>query len=112
MSSTRRCRACVPNLAWWLTTLSRRRSLSAAALCRGDMDDRWALRFDPADSVLRIHRSWSGFCIFEIGFELREDGLEVGPSWVNRDPEQFKGSDVAQDRLTAMSLIDRLLLGR
>ena len=66
-------------------------------------DDRWFIYVE--DDVVHIHRSWTGFSIFEIELAPSGDGHEVKEAWANRDPEQ--GMDPEFDAV-AGSLLDRL----
>lgn len=66
-----------------------------AALRRGNvpqaMEDKW-FWFMEGDSLF-AHRSWSGFCIYRIDFKPEGKHLVT----VNRDPEQYGGTDAAED---------------
>jgi hypothetical protein len=66
-------------------------------------DDRWFVYVE--GDVAHIHRSWTGFCIFEVELTPSGDGYEVAAAWANRDPEQ--ALDPAFDSV-AGSLLDRL----
>lgn len=57
-------------------------------------DDRWFVYVDD-DDVVHIHRSATGFAIFEIELAPVDDGYEVRAAWANRHPEQ--GMDPAFD---------------
>ena len=74
------------------------------------MEDKWFIYH--ADGWLFFHRSWTGFCIYEV--ELIEDGeyARLGVIRVSRDLEQYRKSDDAFDLGLLRFLIDRLLLGR
>ncbi len=50
------------------------------------MDDRWFFYLE--DDWLHIHRSWTGYCIFQVRLEKFEDGYSIAEAWVNDDPEQ------------------------
>ena len=50
------------------------------------MDDKWFFFLE--NDWLYIHRSWTGFCIFEVRLERFLDGYEIAEAWVNEDPEQ------------------------
>jgi len=50
------------------------------------MDDKWFFYLE--DDWLHIHRSWKGFCIFQVRLEKFEDGYSIAEAWVNDDPEQ------------------------
>ena len=65
-----------------------------------EMEDKWFWYME--GSTLFAHRSWTGYCIYEIGF--REDDDPVVK--VNRDPEQYKCTDIEKDRITLNQLLD------
>ena len=50
------------------------------------MDDKWFIYLE--DNWLYFHRSWTGFCIFQVRLEKFEDGYQIAEAWVNDDPEQ------------------------
>ena len=50
------------------------------------MDDKWFFYLEK--DWLYIHRSWTGFCIFQVRLERFEDGYQIAEAWVNDDPEQ------------------------
>ena len=54
---------------------------------------------------MHIHRSWTGFCIFEVELAPSGEGYEVKAAWANRDPEQ--GLDPEFDYV-AGNLLDEL----
>ncbi|MEX0899784.1 MAG: hypothetical protein WD081_03740 [Gammaproteobacteria bacterium] len=56
------------------------------------MDDRWVVFL--GDSWLSLWRSWTGHCIFRLPARATEDGVIVGPLFVNTDQEQYGPSDV------------------
>lgn len=56
------------------------------------MEDKWFWYYE--DDKLYIHRSWTGFCIFVVSFTPGSDELHA---LVNRDPEQYRSTDVNQD---------------
>ena len=75
-----------------------------------DMDDKWFVYFH--DGWLHFHRSWTGFHIYALRLDGSPGGVRVTDSWVNRDPDQYSGTDTAYDRQLLRFLIDRLLLGK
>jgi hypothetical protein len=50
------------------------------------MEDKWFIFLE--DNWLYFHRSWSGFCIFQVRLERFEDGYQIAEAWVNSDPDQ------------------------
>ena len=43
------------------------------------------------DPWLHLHRSWTGFCIYQVRLEPRDAGVEATDVIVNRDPSQHTG---------------------
>ena len=84
-----------------------------AALQRGVtprvMEDKWTLFIE--HGVLRLVRSWTGFCIFEVDLASTKDGGAVAlRARANRDESQYGGDD-AYDPALLSFLIDNLVLG-
>jgi hypothetical protein len=65
-----------------------------------DMDDKWFAFFE--EPWLFLHRSWTGFGIFQVRFE---DG-RVAEAWVSRDPEQYTSTDDTGDSLLLALVLD------
>jgi len=86
----------------------------AEALMQGSipqaMEDKWFICFQ--DPWLLFHRSWTGACIYGLRLEASPAGVRIVDSWVNRDPGQYKGTDVDYDRKLVQFLIDAFLLRR
>lgn len=70
-----------------------------------EMEDKWFLFME--EHTLYVHRSWTGFCIYEVHFST--DGA-VQTAWVNRDPAQYTETDNAQDERLLLALVDQFLL--
>lgn len=68
-----------------------------------EMEDKWFMYCE--DHKLFIHRSWTGYCIYIV--ELSENGKLK--TIVNRDPQQYKETDIEQDKLQLNILINRLV---
>lgn len=73
-----------------------------------EMEDKWFIYFD--EGWLFFHRSWSGALIYALRLEDSPEGVRVVESWVNRDPQQYSGTDTEYDRTLVRFLIDALLL--
>ncbi len=67
------------------------------------MEDKWFMYCE--DHKLFIHRSWTGYCIYIV--ELSDNGKLK--TIVNRDPQQYKETDIEQDKLQLNILINRLV---
>lgn len=74
------------------------------------MEDRWFVFFE--DDVLYFHRSWTGFCIYTARFARTDEGYQITHLLVNRNPEQYRGSDPDEDAALFQELLDYLLLSR
>ncbi len=85
-------------------------ALLVGGLIPKQMEDKWFICFH--GGWLMFHRSWTGACIYGLRLERSPDGARVTESWVNRDPEQYAGTDVEYDRKLVRFLIDALLLSR
>lgn len=83
-----------------------------ARIARGfiprDMDDRWFIYLE--GDTLFLHRSWTGACIFLVRIVPEGDGYRIAAAWANRDPEQYRVTDVHEDATDIARLIDLLLL--
>ncbi len=86
----------------------------AKAMKRGfiphEMEEKWFVCFH--DGWLLFYRSWTGFCIYGLRLDTTPEGMQVSESWVNRDPEEYRGTDIEDDRKLVRHLIDELLLHR
>lgn len=74
------------------------------------MEDRWFAWFD--ESVLHLHRSWTGFCIYQVRFRKEAKGWRAVSAKVNRNPDQYGQTDDGEDRRMIAGLIDGLLVNR
>jgi len=72
------------------------------------MEDRWFM-FTEADTFY-VHRSWTGYCIYQL--TLIKDGTNyvVGEAYANRDENQYSGGNDPYDEKLLIFLIDHLLL--
>ncbi|SFF11532.1 ADP-ribosylglycohydrolase [Chitinophaga sp. CF118] len=76
-----------------------------------EMEDKWFIYYE--NSLLNIHRSWTGAHIYKIVIEHQEDGIyKVMQVIANRAEDQFNQKDNDYDILLVNYLIDRLLLGK
>src|ERR1700679_1045445 len=60
------------------------------------MEDKWFIFLE--NDSLHFHRSWTGAEIYCIRLQQAGEVWRVSDSWVNRDPEQYRGSDLAYER--------------
>ena len=73
------------------------------------MEDKWFIFFE-ADT-LYFHRSWTGYCIYQLRLRQEEANHTVVDALVNREPGQYSGADDSYDERLLMFLIDSFLLG-
>jgi hypothetical protein len=62
-----------------------------------DMDDKWFASFE--DPWPYLHRSWTGFCVYQVRFEPAGGGVRVAEALVSRNPEQYREMDGIADAL-------------
>ena len=76
-----------------------------AALMKGnipqEMEDKWFWYYE--DGKLYAHRSWTGFCIYIIAFDMNT-GIHTVTA--NRNSEQYKCTDVNEDIESLNHLLD------
>ena len=53
-----------------------------------EMDDRWFAFFE--EPWIYFHRSWTGYCIYQVRLEETPDGWKVSEAWVNRGEGQYE----------------------
>lgn len=66
------------------------------------MEDKWLVY--EQDGLLFVHRSWSGYCLYQI--ELEKSGKIVVTA--NRDPQQHPAASIESDRLMVQILLNSL----
>jgi hypothetical protein len=84
--------------------------LLRSGLVPEQMEDRWFIFLE--GDTLYFHRSWSGFCIYQLTLTPEGERYRVGEALVNRDRSQYGGTDDGYDERLLAFLIDNLLLGR
>lgn len=84
-----------------------------ARLVRGlvpvEMEDKWFIYLE--DGLLRLHRSWTGACIYGVRLEVEGEESVVKEAWVSRATDDYTRTDDAYDARLLSFLIERLLLG-
>ena len=68
-----------------------------------EMEDKWFMYYE--DNKLFIHRSWTGYCIYIIDCSKSPE-LNVT---VNRNPEQYKETDIENDQIQVNILINQMI---
>ena len=74
------------------------------------MDEKWFMYWQ--DDALRIHRSWGGYCMYIVRFVSDGEGSRMVSAQVNRNYEQYQGTDDDSDAWLIPDLIDGHLLTR
>jgi len=97
-------------LAWQRTFTQQEFDRISLGLIPAAMEDKWFIYLE--DRVLYFHRSWTGFCIYQLHLEPAGDCWAVTEVWVNRDSEQYKATPDDYDNALLSFLIDNLLLGK
>jgi hypothetical protein len=73
------------------------------------MEDKWFIYME--GNTLFFHRSWTGFCIYQLILSQEGEGYAVAEALVNRDPGQYSGGGESYDVKLLTFLVDNLLLG-
>jgi hypothetical protein len=72
------------------------------------MEDKWFIYHE--NDWLYFHRSWTGYCIYQVQYQERDDAIEIAQILVSRDVEQYRESSDEYDLMLLKYLIDSLLL--
>jgi hypothetical protein len=72
------------------------------------MEDKWLVYTE--GRTIFFHRSWTGYCIYQLSVEQQGDTWAVREAIVNGNRAQHQGSDVAYEASLLDFLIDALLL--
>ena len=72
------------------------------------MDDKWFIYFE--NDTLYFHRSWTGYCIYQVRFAQDANGFRTLSVEINRDLEQYRQGDNKKDLQLLNWLIDSLIL--
>lgn len=67
------------------------------------MEDHWFMYCD--ENTIRYYRSWSGICIYVAKYEDDGTNCHITELTVNRDPEQYGGTDNEHDVALFMALL-------
>ena len=68
-----------------------------------DMDERWLALTEK--NRLYLHRSWTGFGIYEAVFAPRAEGWQITAAWVESNPERYRVGDDQHERDSLERLI-------
>jgi hypothetical protein len=116
MSATRQSWSNLQPLPVQHSTLSLQREFTEQdyeRLCNGlipgRMEDKWFIFLE--EDSLYVHRSWTGYCIYQLSLTRADSTYAISHAFVNRDPNQYTWVDDHYDGKLLMFLIDHLLLG-
>lgn len=82
----------------------------AQGLVPAQMEDKWFIYLE--NGLLRLHRSWTGACIYGVRLEMDGEQSVVKEAWVSRATSEYTRTDDAYDARLLSFLVERLLLGR
>jgi hypothetical protein len=68
-----------------------------------EMEDKWFVFYE--EPWLYVHRSWTGYCIFKVQFEVLEEIVGISEVWVNRDTAQYTETEDLHDRNLLLTLL-------
>lgn len=59
------------------------------------MEDKWFVFHE--DGWVFFHRSWTGYCVYQVRFERIDDEYVVAEGWVTRDSKEYNNNDIEKD---------------
>ena len=78
-----------------------------------EMEDKWFIYYDETEMKLYFHRSWTGFCIYIVSFEEKNENVFVASTVeMNRDPSQYTCTDDEKDLESFLFVLNVFLLGK
>ena len=79
----------------------------ASGLVPAGMDDKWFIFYEAP--WLYLHRSWTGFCVYQVRFEALGTVMAIAEAFVNADETQHQLGTGKQDVLQLCILMDALI---
>ena len=77
-----------------------------------EMEDKWFIYYDTSEDKLFMHRSWTGFLIYVVQFEERDDYIVATNVVVNQDPSQYHcGQQENTEKDLLLTIMKSLLFG-
>ncbi|MEH2094588.1 hypothetical protein [Nostoc sp.] len=70
------------------------------------MEDKWFIFYEAP--WMYLHRSWTGFCIFKVRFEVVGDSVKIAEVQVNRDPAEYSNTDDKRNASMLLILLNSL----
>lgn len=75
-----------------------------------EMEDKWFMYYEEEEDRLYMHRSWTGYCVYILKFEIHEDGSgSVVSMIVNRNSEEYLSTDDEKDAESAVDILKWIL---
>lgn len=75
------------------------------------MEEKWFIYFK--EQKLYIHRSWTGYCIYQINFSKEDENIIITKGYLNgKIAEQRDRKNLKDEANTVLFLIDMLLLDK
>ena len=68
------------------------------------MDDRWFIYYQ--DDWLYFHRSWTGYCIYEVKLKITEEGADIDEAWMSSDLKYYRSMGRDEDINILLDLIE------
>ena len=72
------------------------------------MEDKWFMFTE--EDTLYVHRSWTGYCIYQLTLIKEGSNYVTGEALANRDESQYSAGNDDYDEKLLMFLIDHLVL--
>ena len=70
-----------------------------------EMEDKWFIFYE--EPVLHLHRSWTGFCVYQVEFQPDGRFFAANSAIVNRDESQYTERNDEHDMMLLGILMDR-----
>jgi hypothetical protein len=68
-----------------------------------EMEDKWFIFYE--EPWLYLHRSWTGFCIFQVRFERADSQVRIAQVLANRHPDQRTSMREEEELATLLQLL-------
>lgn len=75
-----------------------------------EMEDKWFIFLE--GDWLYLHRSWTGTCVYKVQLQQKEGKYIATDALVNRNPEQYRETDINYNAAIFNFLVENLLLGK
>jgi hypothetical protein len=73
------------------------------------MEDKWFIFLE--NDWLCFHRSWTGYCIYQVRFTADATKYDIAEAWVNRNPTQYSEMNDKNDVELLLKLTEWLIHG-